>query len=87
MAKKIIAITGSYRKGGIVERTVEAILHWSEAMRLNYEFALHGVDGTLRATGASVHLLVDKGLNLQMTAPDFYREFLDRWRDGEIAVP
>ena len=26
MAKKIIAITGSYRKGGIVERTVEAIL-------------------------------------------------------------
>ena len=26
MAKKIIAITGSYRKGGIIERTVEAIL-------------------------------------------------------------
>jgi NAD(P)H-dependent FMN reductase len=26
MAKKIIAITGSYRKGGIVERTVEAML-------------------------------------------------------------
>ncbi len=26
MAKKIIAIVGSYRKGGIVERTVEAIL-------------------------------------------------------------
>lgn len=26
MAKKIIAITGSYRKGGIVDRTVEAIL-------------------------------------------------------------
>ncbi len=26
MAKKIIAITGSYRKGGIVERTVDAVL-------------------------------------------------------------
>ena len=26
MANKIIAITGSYRKGGIVERTVEAVL-------------------------------------------------------------
>jgi NAD(P)H-dependent FMN reductase len=26
MAKKIIAIVGSYRKGGIIERTVEAIL-------------------------------------------------------------
>jgi FMN-dependent NADH-azoreductase len=26
MAKKIVAITGSYRKGGIIERTVEAIL-------------------------------------------------------------
>jgi len=26
MAKRIVAITGSYRKGGIIERTVEAIL-------------------------------------------------------------
>jgi acyl-CoA thioester hydrolase len=69
------------------EFTVDAVLHWSEAMRLNYEFALRGADGMLRATGASVHLLVDKSLNLQMTAPDFYREFLDRWRAGEISVP
>lgn len=67
--------------------TVEALLHWSEAMRLNYEFILRGADGSVRATGCSVHLLVDESLSLQMTVPDFYRDFLDRWRSGEILLP
>jgi len=66
------------------EFTVEAVLHWTEAMRLNYEFTVRGPGGDVRATGCSVHLLVDSKLNLQLTAPDFYRSFLERWRSGEL---
>lgn len=69
------------------EFTIEAILHWSEAMRLNYEFIIRGPDGAIRATGCSVHLLIDSDRSLQMTIPDFYREFLDRWREGELHKP
>ena len=65
---------------------VEAILHWSEAMRLNYEFVIHNVSHTVCATGCTVHLLVDRELNLQMTTPEFYRKFLDRWRAGKVEI-
>ncbi|MYL84804.1 acyl-CoA thioesterase [Desulfovibrio aerotolerans] len=66
------------------EFTVEAILHWTEAMRLNYEFVLRGPDQDIRATGCTIHLLVDSKLSLQMTMPIFYRDFLDCWRAGTL---
>jgi len=67
--------------------STEAILHWSEAMRLNYEFVIRAKDGTVCATGCSVHLLVNRDMSVQLTMPDFYREFLDRWRAGEHGLP
>lgn len=69
------------------EFIVEAILHWSAAMRLNYEFILRGQDGEVRATGCTVHLLVNDDMALQMTMPAFYRDFLDRWRAGGEGQP
>lgn len=67
--------------------TIEAILHWSEAMRLNYEFIIRTQEGDIRATGCTVHLLVDSSMSLQMTIPDFYRSFLDQWSDGKFYKP
>ena len=66
------------------EFSIEAILHWSEAMRLNYEFIIRAHDQTICATGACVHLLVNRDMSAQLTMPDFYRDFLDRWRAGEL---
>jgi len=69
------------------ELCIEAALHWSEAMRLNYEFTITARGGVC-ATGFCVHLLVGRDdRSIQLTMPDFYREFLDRWRAGEINLP
>ena len=65
------------------EFSVQAKLHWSEAMRLNYEYAIYSSAGELLATGCTVHLVVDAAMQLQMTMPAFYRVFLDTWRDKE----
>jgi len=68
------------------ELGIEAILHWSEAMRLNYEFIIRA-RGIVCATGCCVHLMVKRDGRdraVQLTVPDFYREILDRWRAGEL---
>ena len=65
--------------------TIEAILHWSDAVRLNHEFILRNTAGEVTTTGYSVQLMMDKENNVLMVPPPFYDEFRLRWRTGEIA--
>ena len=65
--------------------TVEAVLHWTEATRLNMEFILRNEAGEVTTTGYTVQMMLDADRNLLMLPPPFYREFLDRWRKGELA--
>jgi len=66
--------------------SIEALLHWSDATRLNYEFILRNVDGEMTTSGYSVQLLMDgEQQNVLMLPPPFYEEFRQRWRTGELA--
>jgi acyl-CoA thioester hydrolase len=65
--------------------TIEGILHWSEAARINYEFVIRDPGGALATTGYTVQMLMDAGHNLLMIAPEFYRQFCARWAAGELA--
>jgi acyl-CoA thioester hydrolase len=65
--------------------TVEAVLHWAEATRLNMEFILRNEAREVTTTGYTVQLMLDADRNLLMLPPPFYREFLDRWRKGGLA--
>ena len=64
--------------------TIEAILHWTEAARLNHEFILRNAAGQVTTTGYSVQLLLDDQQNLLMMPPPFFEAFRQRWRNGEI---
>ena len=64
--------------------TVEAVLHWSEATRMNMEFILRNEAGEVTTTGYTVQMMLDAERNLLMLPPPFYREFLDRWWKGEL---
>ena len=64
--------------------TIEAILHWSDATRLNHEFVLRNAAGEVTTTGYTVQLLLDKEDNVQMLPPPFYAEFRQRWQAGEL---
>ncbi len=63
---------------------VEAILHWNEAARLNYEFIVRNNAGEITTTGYTVQLFVDSNQELMMFLPDFYQNFLQRWKAGEM---
>ena len=67
------------------EFSIEAILHWCDAARLDFEFLIRGADGATAATGCSVQLLLDRTGELLLLPPPFVREFRERWRAGSLA--
>lgn len=65
--------------------TVEAVLHWTEATRLDMEFILRNEAREVTTTGYTVQMMLDADRNLLMLPPPFYRDFLDRWRNGTLS--
>jgi len=65
--------------------TVEGLLHWSEAARLNFEFIIRNEAGEVTTTGYSVQMMLDTSETVLLIPPPFYRDFLDRWASGELA--
>jgi len=64
--------------------TIEAILHWSDAVRLNHEFILRNSAGEVTTTGFTVQLMMDTENNVLMTPPPFYEGFRQRWQAGDL---
>ncbi len=64
--------------------SIEGILHWSEAARLNFEFILRNDEGQVTTTGYTVQMMMDQDHSLLLLAPPFYQEFCARWRLGEV---
>jgi acyl-CoA thioester hydrolase len=67
------------------EFTVEGILHWSEAVRLNHEFIIRNAAGEVTTSGYTVQMLLDRAENVLLVPPPFYAEFRRRWQQGELA--
>jgi acyl-CoA thioester hydrolase len=66
------------------EITLEAILHWSEAARMDFEFIIRNNSGEIATTGYTVQMLVDLQENILVVKPSFYVEFCKRWKAGEL---
>ena len=64
--------------------TVEAVLHWSEAARMNFEFILRNGNGELSATGYTIQMMLDLHENILVVLPPFYEEFLKKWKAGVL---
>jgi acyl-CoA thioester hydrolase len=64
---------------------IEGILHYSEAARLNFEFVLRNERGEVTSTGYTVQMMMDAKHNVLLAQPDFYLDFLVRWREGRLA--
>ncbi len=64
--------------------TIEGILHWSEAARINMEFILRNDAGQVTTTGYTVQMMMDPENNFLLVTPPFYRQFCERWRAGEL---
>lgn len=64
--------------------SIEGILHWSEAARLNFEFILRNEAGEVTTTGYTVQMMMDLEHNLLLLLPPFYREFCASWLRGDL---
>ncbi|UCF94667.1 MAG: acyl-CoA thioesterase [Desulfobacterales bacterium] len=66
------------------EITVAALLHWSEAARMNFEFTIRKSNGDLATTGYTVQMMLDRNQNILVVPPPFYVAFCERWKAGEL---
>ena len=66
--------------------TIEAILHWCDAARINMEYLLRNREAEVTTTGYTVQLLTDPHQQLPLlVVPPFMETFRNRWKTGEIA--
>jgi acyl-CoA thioester hydrolase len=64
---------------------ITARLHWAEAARLNFSYAITDGEKRLLTTGCTVQLFLDAGGHLLLAWPDFYADFCRRWKNGDLA--
>jgi acyl-CoA thioester hydrolase len=64
---------------------ITAILHWSDAARINFEYQIRSSGGQLVCTGCTVQMMLDRDLNVLLAPPPFFAAFLQRWKQGELA--
>jgi len=63
---------------------IETIAHWTEALRLNFEYRITATEGRLVARGYTVQLFTDSEGGLLLASPPFIETFRRRWRAGEL---
>ena len=66
------------------EMMIEAVLHWSEAARLNFEFTVRNSNDELSTTGYTIQMMLDLEENILVVLPPFYKKFLDNWKAGVL---
>jgi acyl-CoA thioester hydrolase len=62
--------------------TVESLLRWAEAARINMEFIIRDSRGRVTTTGYTVQMMLDLDETPLMVPPAFYKEFRERWKSG-----
>lgn len=67
------------------EFTIEAILHWSDALRIDHEFIIRDSSGAVTTTGYTIQMLLDRDNNLLLVPPPFMKTFREKWKIGEFA--
>ena len=66
------------------EITIEGIVHYSDASRINSEYIIRDSSGTKAATGYTVQMMLNGNYELYLTQPDYYRKFCDKWKAGKF---
>jgi len=64
--------------------TIEGILHWNEAARLDFEFVLRNAQGEVTSTGYTVQMMMNREGEFLLGHPPFYADFCNRWQAGEL---
>ncbi len=66
------------------EITIEGILHYSQASRINSEYIIRNKNGKTAATGYVVQMMLNTDFELFLTQPDYYKKFCNKWKAGRL---
>ncbi len=69
------------------ECRITASLFWNEAARLDFEYAIHDLNGKRLTLGCTVQLFLTLAGDLCYAKPPFYEDFCQKWRAGAIPTP
>lgn len=64
--------------------TIQGILHYSEASRINSEYIIRNTEGRVAATGYTVQMMLNTDYELFLTQPEYYKNFCGRWKAGTL---
>jgi acyl-CoA thioester hydrolase len=64
--------------------TVETLLYWNEAARLDFEYRIYDEKNNLVTMGYSVHMMVDSKKGILVAKPGFFEEICAKWKEGKI---
>jgi acyl-CoA thioester hydrolase len=64
--------------------SIEGILHWTQATRLDFEFIIRNLDQEVTTTGYTVQMMLDPQQNIMLIPPPFVQQFRERWLGGEF---
>jgi acyl-CoA thioester hydrolase len=65
--------------------SIEGILHYSAAARLNFEFIIRNGAGEVATTGYTVQMMLDREQNIMLIPPPFVAQFIERWKEGAFS--
>ena len=65
--------------------TIEAVMHWTQAARINMSFAIRDASGQISTTGYTVQLMLDLNGTVMLMQPPCQAELYARWARGEIS--
>ncbi len=63
---------------------IQTRLHWNEAMRLDFSYAIYDSKDTTAATGYTVQLLTEPDGTVIYAAPDWIIQFKEQWCSGRL---
>ena len=66
------------------EITIEGILHYTEASRINSEYIIRNKEDKIAATGYVVQMMLNTDYELFLTQPAYYKNFCNKWKAGRL---
>ncbi|MDR3113647.1 MAG: acyl-CoA thioesterase [Endomicrobium sp.] len=64
--------------------TLQTLLRWNEAARLDFEFRIYNENGSLMTSGYSIQLMIDKTQGVLVSKPPFFEEICKKWQAGKL---
>ncbi len=64
---------------------IETIAHWTDSLRLNFEYRITGPEERLVLRGSTVQLFMEPTGTMLLTEPEIIRDFRQSWKNGEFA--